>query len=147
AIADAKAQIKGNEKRAADMLGKGVADGKTQDQLEAEWLKWAEEKEGRSLDAGQDATAEQAEGRDEEPASQEFAVEQEQADATPENITPDAELTSIFTGLSSRGLAKTRAQKAAESHPRSQQIAYVQENFLDILSELEDAGLVKINCD
>ncbi|MGL4260690.1 MAG: glucosaminidase domain-containing protein, partial [Afipia sp.] len=46
AIADAKAQIKGNEKRAADMLGKGVADGKTQDQLEAEWLKWAEEKEG-----------------------------------------------------------------------------------------------------
>jgi hypothetical protein len=32
-------------------------------------------------------------------------------------------------------------------HPDSARIKYVQENFLDILSELEDSDLVKINCD
>ena len=62
-----------------------------------------------------------------------------------EQSPPD--LTNIFAGLSSRGLAKTRAQKAADAHPRAEQIAYVQDNFMDILTELEDSGLVKINCD
>lgn len=58
-----------------------------------------------------------------------------------------SDLASIFTGLSSRGLAKSRAKKAAEAHPRAAQIAYVQDNFLDIMTELEDSGIVKINCD
>lgn len=53
----------------------------------------------------------------------------------------------IFDGLSKRGLAKTRAQAALESHPDSARITFVQDNFLDILSELDDSGLVKINCD
>ena len=63
------------------------------------------------------------------------------------DAAPSADLTNIFAGLSSRGLAKSRAQKAAEAHPRAAQIAYVQDNFMDILTELEDSGLVKINCD
>jgi len=56
-------------------------------------------------------------------------------------------LETIFSGLSKRGLAKTRAEAAIELRPDSAQIKYVQENFLDILSELEDSDLVKINCD
>lgn len=56
-------------------------------------------------------------------------------------------LETIFSGLGKRGLAKTRAEAAVELRPDSAQIKYVQENFLDILSELEDSDLVKINCD
>ena len=63
------------------------------------------------------------------------------------SIKQPTDLTGIFSGLSSRGLAKNRAQKAAEAHPRAAQIAYVQDNFMDILTELEDSGIVKINCD
>ena len=54
---------------------------------------------------------------------------------------------SIFTGLDKRGLAKAKAETLLAEHPDSARIKYVQENFLDILSELEDSDLVKINCD
>lgn len=63
------------------------------------------------------------------------------------DVGQPTDISGIFTGLSSRGLAKNRAQKAAEAHPRAAQIAYVQDNFMDILTELEDSGRVKINCD
>ena len=55
-------------------------------------------------------------------------------------------LETIFDGLNKRGLAKTRAEAAIELRPDGAQIKYVQDNFLDILSELDDSGLVKINC-
>jgi hypothetical protein len=55
-------------------------------------------------------------------------------------------LETIFEGLNKRGLAKTRAEAAIESRPDGAQIKYVHENFLDILSELDDSGLVEINC-
>ena len=77
-------------------------------------------------------------------------AEKEAADAkreTRSEVAQPSDLTNIFAGLSSRGLAKTRAQKSAQAHPRAEQIAYVQDNFLDILTELEDSGIVKINCD
>jgi len=77
-------------------------------------------------------------------------AEKEAADAKREARSESAQpsdLPEIFTGLSARGLAKTRAKKAAQAHPRAEQIAYVQDNFLDILTELEDSGIVKINCD
>lgn len=56
-------------------------------------------------------------------------------------------LESIFEGLNGRGLALTRAQAAAKSHPAAAQIANVQDNFYDILAELESSGKVEINCD
>jgi hypothetical protein len=56
-------------------------------------------------------------------------------------------LEDVFAGLEKRGLAKTRAEAAYTARPDGAQIKYVQENFLDILSELEDSDLVKINCD
>jgi len=56
-------------------------------------------------------------------------------------------LESIFEGLNGRGLALTRAQAAADAHPAATQIAYVQDNFYDILAQLEESGQVEINCD
>ena len=56
-------------------------------------------------------------------------------------------LAELFAGLNKRGLAKTRAEAAVKARPDAAQINYVQNNFLDILSELEDSGKVKINCD
>lgn len=79
-----------------------------------------------------------------------LSADSENADARKaarSDVGQPSDLTGIFSGLSSRGLAKNRAQKAAEAHPRAAQIAYVQDNFMDILTELEDSGLVKINCD
>ena len=56
-------------------------------------------------------------------------------------------LEDIFADLNKRGLARTKAEVAYTARPDGAQIKYVQENFLDILSELEDSDLVKINCD
>ena len=106
---------------------------------------------GKSYDewrAEQEA-AEEIAAREEAERSQ-TPSEKEADDAkreTRSEVAQPSDLTNIFAGLSSRGLAKTRAQKAAQAHPRAEQIAYVQDNFLDILTELEDSGIVKINCD
>lgn len=55
-------------------------------------------------------------------------------------------LKKIFEDLAKRGLAKTRAEAAFTARPDGAQIKYVQENFHDILIQLEDADKVKINC-
>lgn len=60
---------------------------------------------------------------------------------------PPVGMAEIFAGIESKGLARTRAADALASHPRAAQIKYVQANFHDILIELEDKGLVEINCD
>lgn len=69
----------------------------------------------------------------------------ETARETPE-VTP-AGLESLFEGLNGRGLKRTRALATVNARPDAARINYVQENFIDILSELEDSGKVKINCD
>ena len=56
-------------------------------------------------------------------------------------------LEDIFAGLDKRGLTRTRAEAAFTARPDGAQIKYVQENFTDILIQLEDADKVKINCD
>jgi hypothetical protein len=58
-----------------------------------------------------------------------------------------AGLESLFEGLNARGLKRTRAQATVSARPDAARITYVQDNFIDILSELEDSGKVKINCD
>ena len=59
--------------------------------------------------------------------------------------TVDSE--SVFEGLDGRGLAKARAEAALATRPDADQVRYIQNNFLDILVELEDSGRIKINCD
>lgn len=56
-------------------------------------------------------------------------------------------LVDVFTNLNKRGIAKTNAEKIVDRRTDAARIKYVQENFLDILSELEDSGKVDINCD
>ena len=69
----------------------------------------------------------------------------EVARETPQ-VTPVG-LESLFEGLNARGLKRTRAQATVSARPDAARITYVQDNFIDILSELEDSGKVKINCD
>jgi hypothetical protein len=56
-------------------------------------------------------------------------------------------LADVFAGLEKRGIAKANMEKLINLRDDAARINYVQENFIDILSELEDSGKVKINCD
>ena len=55
-------------------------------------------------------------------------------------------LVDLFTKLESRGLAKTNVESVIARRSDAAQIQYMQDNFLDILDELDTAGLVEINC-
>jgi hypothetical protein len=55
-------------------------------------------------------------------------------------------LEDIFAGLEKRGLAKANAESLFARRPDASQIRYVQDNFLDILDELDTSGKVEINC-
>jgi len=55
-------------------------------------------------------------------------------------------LVNLFTKLDGRGLAKTNVQAVIARRSDAAQIQYMQDNFLDILDELDTAGLVEINC-
>jgi len=55
-------------------------------------------------------------------------------------------LEDVFAGLEKRGLAKTNMESIVARRTDAAQIKYVQENFNDILIQLEDADKVKINC-
>jgi hypothetical protein len=58
----------------------------------------------------------------------------------------DTPLADLFTGLEKRGLAKTKTEGLVNRRPDASQIRYVQDNFLDILDELDTSGKVEINC-
>ena len=53
----------------------------------------------------------------------------------------------IFANLDKRGMAKAKAEAALKTNANAAQIKFVQDNYLDILAELDDSDLVKINCD
>ena len=55
-------------------------------------------------------------------------------------------LVDLFTKLEGRGLAKTNIESVIARRSDAAQIQYIQDNFLDILDELDTAGLVEINC-
>jgi hypothetical protein len=57
-------------------------------------------------------------------------------------------LESLFKDLEKKkGLARARVLSGIKTRPDAAAITYIEKNFLDILSELEDSGKVKINCD
>lgn len=62
-------------------------------------------------------------------------------------MSPDQDLVDLFEDLASSGQRKKRAEAAADSHPRAQQIKQVNDNILDLLEELESKGSILINCD
>jgi hypothetical protein len=55
-------------------------------------------------------------------------------------------LVTLFTKLDGRGLTKKNVQAVIARRSDAAQIQYMQDNFLDILDELDTAGLVEINC-
>ena len=56
-------------------------------------------------------------------------------------------LTKLFTDLrGARGLKLARVQEQVENNPLSAEIKNVEENFYDIVGQLEEDGLIKINC-
>jgi len=56
-------------------------------------------------------------------------------------------LTKLFTDLrGARGLKLARVQERVENNPLSAAIKNVEENFYDIVGQLEEDGLIKINC-
>lgn len=55
-------------------------------------------------------------------------------------------LVDLFTKLGGRGLTKTNAEAVIARRSDAAQIQYMQDNFLDILDELDTAGKVEINC-
>ncbi len=55
-------------------------------------------------------------------------------------------LVTLFTKLDGRGLTTKNVQAVIARRSDAAQIQYMQDNFLDILDELDTAGLVEINC-
>ena len=59
----------------------------------------------------------------------------------------DKDVVSLFKDLQdSRGLGRIRVQERVDAHPMAETIRRVDNEFLDILERLDDAGLVTINC-
>ena len=59
----------------------------------------------------------------------------------------DKEVASLFRELQdARGLGRVRALERVDAHPMAETIRRIDQEFMDILERLDDAGLVKINC-
>ena len=59
----------------------------------------------------------------------------------------DPEIIKLFDDLqNARGLRLVRAREAVDAHPMGEQIAKIHRDFYDILEQLDDDGLIKINC-
>lgn len=56
------------------------------------------------------------------------------------------DLEEVFKSLEGRGLAKQRAEQALAGRPDADTIRYVEDNFWNILAELEDSNKVSIKC-
>ncbi|MGL4297329.1 MAG: transglycosylase SLT domain-containing protein [Aestuariivirga sp.] len=57
-----------------------------------------------------------------------------------------AELEPIFKALEGRGLTRKRALDSLANLPEAAKIEYIENNFVDILEELNDSNLVDIKC-
>jgi hypothetical protein len=59
----------------------------------------------------------------------------------------DKEVAGLFRDLQdARGLGRVRALERVDAHPMAETIRRIDQEFMDILERLDDAGLVKINC-
>lgn len=68
--------------------------------------------------------------------------------AEPQAASAPSELADIFADLASDSARRqNKARRKASKHAKAREIAYVEQNFLDILQQLEDSGRLGINCD
>jgi hypothetical protein len=62
-------------------------------------------------------------------------------------VAEDKEVASLFRELQdARGLGRVRALEKVDAHPMAETIRRIDQEFMDILERLDNAGLVKINC-
>jgi hypothetical protein len=57
-----------------------------------------------------------------------------------------SEVEALFKGLDGKGMTKKEALAAIEGNPDADAIRFVEDNFRDLLSEIEDSGKVNIKC-
>ena len=62
------------------------------------------------------------------------------------SLQDEARVLVLFNGLEGRGMTKKQALEAIAQRPDADLIRHVEDNFLDILEELDDSGRVAINC-
>jgi hypothetical protein len=83
-------------------------------------------------------------------------AESESMDRAGQTNSPDGqpaavdagEVAALFRELQdARGLARVRVLERVDTHPMAETIRRIDQEFMDILERLDDAGLVKINCE
>lgn len=108
------------------------------------WLLTAFEKKNAGGDTRTDTAAKSAEGDTARSSAGSASVSRQGGFLQDTPNTPTLE--EIFDGLQSRGLKKKNATEAAKAHPLAERITLVDKHILDILSDLDDSGTIKINC-
>lgn len=82
-----------------------------------------------------------------EPAAVHTPQTQAVAQQAAAQASPSDDLVKIFKGLDGRSeRTRVTAESAMTSHPQARQMRFVQNQIYDILGDLQDSGLLKINC-
>jgi len=105
--------------------------------LEAQLKPWGQEQELEQSKARHMAVIDQLKPK------QKPAAAQTEADG---DVRMSRDLEGVFAALESRGLARKRALDALEKNENAETIRYIENNFWDILGELEESGKVNIKC-
>ena len=107
--------------------------------LEAQIKPWGHDQELADAKARHMAVIEQL-----KPKKKEAAEAKTDGEAPAFSRNPALE--GIFESLEGRGLARKRALDALADHPDGETIRYIDQNFWDIIGELEESGKVDIKC-
>ena len=105
--------------------------------LQAQIKPWGQEQELTDAKARHAAVIEQLRPK---------KAEQQKPQEGDVRMSRAGDLERIFAGLEGRGLTRKRALDALKNHPAAEQIRYIDENFFDILGELDDSNKVDIVC-
>ena len=124
--------VKGLAESAASSRAKAERYRADAPKLEAQIKPWGQEQELAEAKARHAAVIDQ------------LKPKKKPADETP--AMSRAELEPIFEALEGRGLARKRALDSLANLPEAARIQYIENNFFDILGELEDSNLVDIKC-
>lgn len=120
--------------RAAEMKAKAERARADIPKLEAQIKPWGQEQELADAKARHAAVIDQLKPK-----------KKEQPDGEAPAMSR-AELEPIFEALEGRGLTRKRALDSLANLPEAAKIEYIENNFFDILGELEDSNLVDIKC-
>jgi len=104
--------------------------------LQAQIKPWGQEQELEQSKARHSAVIDQLKPKQKPAAKPEGDVRANRA----------SDLETVFAGLEGRGLARKRALDALNSRADGDAIKYIEDNWMNILGELDDSGKVDIKC-